>query len=134
MAPVASPATRSWRMSAGTCGPTLLAELRQDLRDLLLTVDHLGEEADAVDLAFVVPGGLDQDVRLILRRDGEAVHRLREPLTIELLELLLGHVLDRVDRGVSLDAVVVGLVVEPLLEARRELGDRRDRRIGGEAH
>src|SRR6185369_549571 len=44
-----------------TCPPSLLAELRQDLDYLLLAVHHLDQEADAVDVAVRVPGGLDQD-------------------------------------------------------------------------
>src|SRR6266851_431013 len=82
----------------------LLPELGQDLGDLLLAVDHLGEKADAVDLAGIVPGRLDQDRRLVGGRNGQPVHRLGEALAIELAELLLRDVFDRVDAGVALDA------------------------------
>ena len=75
---------------ASPSGVASLPQLGKDLRDLLLAVDHLGQEADAIDLAFVVPARLDQDVGLVLRRDGEAVEGFCEPLAIELLELLLG--------------------------------------------
>src|SRR3954471_5499450 len=64
-----------------------LAELRQFAGDLLLTGDDLGDVADAIDVAFVVPGGLQQDARLILRRDRQAVHGLGKRLAVELAEL-----------------------------------------------
>src|SRR5215208_6503405 len=99
MPPVAIPATSSCRKSA-----RLLAQFGQDLHHLLLAVRHLDQEADAVDIASRVPGGLDQDAGLLLRRDGEAVHRLRELLAVELADLL-GRMLDGVHRGVALDAV-----------------------------
>src|SRR5262249_33068553 len=111
----------------------LLSELGQDFGNLLLAVDDLGEEADAVDLAFLVPGGFDQDTRLVLRRDGEAVHRLREAFAVKLAEFLFGHVFDGVDRHVALEPVVVGLVVEALLKARAEFRYRRDWRIDRQA-
>ena len=38
-----------------TAGPPSVAGLRPYLHDLLLAVDHLGKEADAVDLVDVVP-------------------------------------------------------------------------------
>src|SRR3990170_4344811 len=100
----------------------LLADLRQDLGDLLLAADHLGPEADAGDLAVVVPARLDQDARLVLRRDGQAVHHRGQPLAIELAELL-GYVLDRVDAGIALEAVVIGGVVEALEELPFEVLD-----------
>src|SRR5947207_15132851 len=102
MPPVAKPANSS----CSTSDRRLLAQLRQRLHDLLLAVDHLGEEADAVDVAVRVPGGLHQDARLLLRLDGEAVHGLGERLAIELAELL-GRVLPGVDAVIALDAVMV---------------------------
>src|SRR5215510_5806406 len=114
MPPVARPATRSWRKSLirvarrrGGCA--LLPELGQLAGDGLLAVDHLGDVADAVDVAFVVPGRLDQDARLVLRRDGHAMQRFGQRLTVELAELGSG-VADRVDGSVALDAVMVGYV------------------------
>src|SRR5262245_63857952 len=92
MPPVARPATRSWRKSLIRVarrrdGRASLPELGQLAGDGLLPVDDLGDVADAVDVAFVVPGRLDQDARLVLRRDGQAVQRLRQPFAIELAEL-----------------------------------------------
>src|SRR5438046_3708120 len=55
---------------AGTTVGESLPELRQLAGDLLLAVDHFGNVAHAVDVAFVVPGGFDEDARLVLRRDG----------------------------------------------------------------
>src|SRR4051812_13593411 len=110
----------------------LFAELRQDLGDLLLAGHDLGEEADAVDLAGIVPSGFNQDRRFILGRDRQPVHRLGERLAIEFAELLLGDVFDCVDGGVTFDAVVIRFVVEPFLKFCRELRHRRDRRIGRE--
>src|ERR1043166_9921607 len=106
---VARPARRSWRKSA--TGRRSLPELRQLAGDLLLAVDHLGDIADAVDVTFVVPGGLDQDAGLVLGRDRHAVQRGGERLRVELAELP-GRLLDRVDAGVALDAVVVRPVFE----------------------
>src|SRR5262245_23363270 len=123
MPPVAMPATASCRKSA-----RLLAQLGQDLDYLLLAVHYLDQEADAVDVALGVPGSLDQDARLLLRRDGHAVQALRQRLAVELAQPL-GGVLDCVHRGVALDAVVVGQVLEALLELVAELLDRLDRRI-----
>src|SRR3954468_4647334 len=121
MPPVAMPATASCRKSARTACPAwLLTELRHDLDDLLLAVHNLDQEADAVDVALRVPGGLDEDARLLLRRDGQAVQQLAECLAIKPAHLL-GRVLDRVYRGVALDAVVVGQVPEALLELVAEL-------------
>src|SRR5215510_15712566 len=140
MPPVASPATSNWKRSAirrpgarragVRGGPAanagLLAQLGQDLDDLLLAVHDLREEADAIDVALVVPGGLHQDAGLLLRRDGQAAHRLREELAVELADLL-GRVLDRVDAGVALEAVVVRQVLVALEESLAERQDRRDR-------
>src|SRR6185295_14519479 len=103
MPPVATPATRSWRKSARLLARRLFTELRQDLHHLLLAVRHLDQEADAVDVASRVPGGLDQDAGLLLRRDGHAVQALGELLAVELAQFF-GRVLHRVDRGVALDA------------------------------
>ena len=86
----------------------------------------------AVDIAVLVPGRLHQDAGLILRRDRHAVRGFGESLAVELADLL-GHVLDEVDGGVALDAVVVAGIVEPLLELGGELLHRRDRRIDGQA-
>src|SRR6185503_11673449 len=119
MPPVAMPATASCRKSARTTCPdwlpttSLFTELRHDLDHLLLAVHHLDQEADAVDVALRVPRGLDQDARLLLRRDGQAVHQLGERLAVKLAHFL-GRVLDRVHRGVALDAVVVGQILEAL--------------------
>src|SRR5262247_693398 len=98
MPPVAMPATASCRKSA-----RLFAQLGQDLDYLLLAVHHLDQEADAVDVALRVPGGLDQDARLLRRGDGHAVQALRQRLAVELAQLL-GRVLDCVDGRVALDA------------------------------
>src|SRR2546423_858951 len=86
--------------------PASLPQLRQFAGDLLFTVHHLGNVADAVDVAFVVPGGFEQDARLVLRRDGHAMQRLRQRLGVELAELG-GRVSHRIDAGVALDAVVI---------------------------
>src|SRR5712692_5149379 len=102
MPPVARPASSSCRKSDSALLPRLLAQLGQRLDDLLLAVDYLGQEADAVDVAVRVPGGLHQDARLLLGRDGEAVQRLRQQLAVEFSDLL-GRVLDRVHAGVALD-------------------------------
>src|SRR5437868_5989099 len=115
MAPVASPEIRSWRKSAMTMWGASLPQLRQLAGDLLLAVDHLGDEADAVDVAFVVPGGLDQDAGLVLGRDRHAMQRRGQCLAVELAELL-GRVLDRIDAGIALDAVVIGHVFEARVE------------------
>src|SRR5512136_541494 len=90
-------------------------QLGQDLDDLLLAVDDLHQEALAVEVAVLVPGGVHQDAGLVLGLDGHAVEGVGEGLAVELPELL-GDVLDRVDRRVALDAVVVRHVVEALLE------------------
>src|SRR5687767_5871590 len=128
MPPVAMPATASCRKSA-----RLLAQLGQYLDDLLPALHHLDQEADAVDVALLIPGRLHQDARLLLRLDGEALHQLAERLAVELAQLL-GGVLDGVDRGVALDAVMVRYVLVALLELVGERLHRRDRRIGGESH
>src|SRR5262249_40146962 len=109
-----------------------LAELRQLAGDLLLAVDHLGDEADAVDVAFVVPGGLDQDAGLVFGRDGQPVQRGGEPFAVELADLLGGE-LDRMDAGVALDAVVIRQVAEAFLELLLELLHGRHRYVGGES-
>src|SRR3954468_15273082 len=134
MPPVAIPATASCRKSARTASSAwLLAELGQDLDHLLLAVHDLDQEADAVDVAPGVPGGLHQDARLLRWRDGHAMQALRQRLAIELAQLL-GGVLHRVYRRVALDAVVVGQVLEALLELVAEFLQRLDRRVGGEAN
>src|SRR5437868_4018469 len=83
---------QTWMAATGGDKPShdvkLLPELRQNLRNLLLTGHDLSEKADAVDLAGVVPGCVDEDARLVLGSDGQAVHRLRQRLAIELAELL----------------------------------------------
>src|SRR5579883_217183 len=108
------------------------AELRQDLHDLLLAVHDLAEKALAVDVAVLVPGRIHQHVRLLLRRNGEAVGRLGKELAVELAHLL-GHVLDEVDGRIALDPIVVAEIVEARLEFLGELLYRRDRRVDGEA-
>src|SRR5262249_56018881 len=90
----------------------LLAELRQDLRDLLLAVHHLGQKADAVDLAFVVPARLDQDVGLVVGRDRQPVHGSGEALAVELPDLLLGRILAPVTPPVPLSSLSVPLAVD----------------------
>src|ERR1044072_2530308 len=92
-----------------------LPELRQLAGDFLLAVHHLGDEGDAVDVAFVIPGGLDQDAGFVLRRDGQAVQRLGQLLAVELADLLRGQ-RHRVGAGVALDAIVVRHVFEPRVE------------------
>src|SRR5687768_18578157 len=116
MPPVAIPATASCRKSARTASPAwLLAQLGQDLHDLLSAVDHLDQEADAIDVALRVPGRLHQDARLLLRLDGQPLHQLAERLAVELAQLL-GGVLHGVDRGVALDAVMVRYVIVAFAE------------------
>src|SRR5215470_12757058 len=110
----------------------LFAELGQNLDNLLLAVHHFAEKAVAIDVAVLVPAGFHQDVGLLSGRDGDAVGGRRKGFAVELADLL-GDVLDEVDSGVALDAVVVADVVEALLEAICELLDGRDRRIDGEA-
>src|SRR5215470_6933464 len=125
MPPVARPSTRSWRKSLIRVarrrdGRASLPELGQLAGDGLLAVDHLGDIADAVDVAFVVPGRLDQDARLVLRRDGHAVQRFGQRLAVEFAELG-GGVGDRIDGGVALDAVMVRYVLEARVELVLEL-------------
>src|SRR6266850_7320164 len=115
MPPVARPARASCRTSDSALLPALLAQLGQGLDDLLPALDDFGQEADAVDVAVVIPSGLHQDAGLLLGLDGEAVQRLGEQLAIELADLL-GRVLDRVHPGVALDAVMVRHVAEALVE------------------
>src|SRR5438132_10948353 len=115
MPPVARPASASCRTSDRGLRAHLFSELRQRLDDLLLAVDHLGQEADAVDVAVRVPAGLHQDAGFLLGLDGEAVQRLCQQPAIELADLL-GGVLDRVYPGVALDAVMVGHIAEALDE------------------
>src|SRR5262245_52860549 len=110
----------------------LFAELRQNLDDLLLAVHDFAQEAIAVDVAVLVPAGFHQDVGLLLRRDGDAMRGRRKGLAVELADLF-GDVLDEIDGGVALDAVVVANIIKALPEALRELLDGRDRRIDGEA-
>src|SRR5437667_2354306 len=127
----------SW-IPPGYCGSgtalrlSLFAELGQNLDDLLLAVDHLAQEAVAVDVAILVPAGFHQDVGLLLGRDGDAVGGRRKGLAVELADLF-SDVLDEIDGGIALDAVVVANVVETFPEALRELFHSRDRRIDGEA-
>src|SRR5258708_9873626 len=54
----------------------LLPELGQDLDDLLLAVDDLGQEAGAVDVAILFPARLHQDARLPLRLYSETLQCL----------------------------------------------------------
>src|SRR5215470_8624686 len=123
------PGGRAGRNSVTTI---LFAELGQNLDDLLLAVHDFAQEAVAVDVAVLVPAGFHQDVWLLLRRDGDAMSGRGKSLAVELADLF-GDVLDEIDRGVALDAVVVANVVEASLEAIREFLDGRDRRIDGEA-
>src|SRR5205807_4356385 len=102
---------------------SLLPQLRQLARDRLLSVDDFGDVADAVDIAFGIPRRLEQNARLVLRRDRHAVQRSREHLAVELAELL-GRIRDRVDAGVALDAVVIGHVPEARVELGLELRNR----------
>src|SRR3989449_6065780 len=111
----------------------LLAQLGQGLDDLLLALDDFGQEADAVDVAVVIPSGLHQDAGLLLGLDGEAVQRLGEQLAIEPADLL-GRVLDRVHAGVALDAVMVRHVAEALVEFLLERQHGRNRRVGRKAY
>src|ERR1700674_2025359 len=53
-------------------------------------------------------------------------------LAVKLTDFL-GDMLDEVDAGIALDAVVVADIVEPLLELGGELLHGRDRRIDSEA-
>src|SRR2546428_701588 len=64
MPPVARPA----RSNCRTSDSALLsaAQLGQGLDDLLLALDDFGQEADAVDVAVVIPGGLHQDAGLLM--------------------------------------------------------------------
>src|SRR4029077_1435978 len=91
----------------GSSPPLLLLELRQRLRDDLLAVLDLAQEGDAVDLAGVVPAGLDQDAGRLVGRDGHAVQRRGDRLAVELARLLRRR-LDHVGRDVALHAVMVG--------------------------
>src|ERR1700716_1185521 len=124
---------RSWIPPGGTALRRLFlfAELGQNLDDLLLAVHDFAQEAVAVDVAVLVPAGLHQNVGLLLGRDGDAVGGRRKGLAVELADLF-GDVLDEIDGGVALDAVVVANIVEAFSEALRELFHSRDRRIDGE--
>src|SRR2546427_12213468 len=113
MPPVARPARSNCRTSDSALLPA--AQLGQGLDDLLLALDDFGQEADAVDVAVRVPGGLHQDAGLLLGLDGEPVQRLCQQPAVELADLL-GGVLDRVYPRVALDAVMVGHVAEALAE------------------
>src|SRR5262249_42101268 len=106
----------------------LLLQLRQRLRDHLLAVLHLGEEADAVDLAGLVPACLEQNTRHLVRRDRQAVQRVRNRLRLELASLLGGG-FDHVGRDIAFHAVMVGLVIVLRLELLAELLERGHRRI-----
>src|SRR5262245_66293330 len=86
---------RHWAAVGDGDVPSLLADPGQDLGDLLLAVDHLGQEADAVDLAVVVPARLDQDDGIVLGRDGQAVHRAGERLAI-VPTVFFGYVIEMV--------------------------------------
>src|SRR5207244_12781880 len=131
MPPVARPARSNCRTSDSALLPA--AQLGQGLDYLLLAVDDFGQEADAVDVAVVIPGRLHQDTGLLRGLDGEAVQRPGERLATEPAELL-GGVLDRVHSGVALDAVMIRYVAEALVEFLLELQHRRDRRVGRKAH
>src|SRR5207247_552469 len=109
MPPVARPARSNCRTSDSALLPA--AQLGQGLDDLLLALDDFGQEADAVDVAVVVPGGLHQDAGLLLGLDGEAVQRLGEQLAVEPADLI-GRVLERVHAGVALDDVMLRPVYE----------------------
>src|SRR5262252_8926356 len=89
----------------------LLADLRQDLGNFLLAVDHLGKEADAIDFAGAIPARLDQDSGLLLGRDGQPVQHVGKRLSIEFTEFF-GYIFDRIHAGIPLEAVVVRNVVE----------------------
>src|SRR2546430_708467 len=131
MPPVARPA----RSNCRTSDSALLsaAQLGKGLTDSWLAFDDCAQEADPVDVAVVIPGGLHQDAGLLLWLDGEAVQRLGEQLAIEPADLL-GRVLDRVHAGVALDAVMVRHVAEALAEFLLERQHGRDRRVGRKAH
>ena len=66
-------------------------------------------------------------------RDRQAVHPLRRAPCGRTCRVFSVDVLHRVDRGVALDAVVVGHVLEALLELLPEFLHRLDRRVGSEA-
>src|SRR6266513_4219773 len=123
MPPVARPARASCRTSDSALLPA--GQLGQGLDDSLLALDDFGQEADPVDVAVVIPGGLHQDAGLLLWLDGEAVQRLGEQLAIEPADLLC-RVLDRVHAGVALDAVMVRHVAERSEEHTSELQSRFD--------
>src|SRR5262249_32970918 len=94
------------------CLPSLrlpAVQLRQRLDDLLLAVDDLGEEAGAVDVAVLVPACFHQHARRFIGRQGQAIHRGAKGLAVELADFLR-DVFDEVDRGIALDAVVIGPV------------------------
>src|SRR5215470_14965969 len=89
------PGGRAGRNSVTTI---LFAELGQNLDDLLLAVHDFAQEAVAVDVAVLVPGGFHQDIGLLPGRDGDAVGGRGEGLAVELADLL-GDVLDEIDGG-----------------------------------
>src|SRR5262249_32281823 len=104
----------------------------QYLDDLLAAVHDLAEEALTVNVAVLVECRFHQYAGLVLWRDRQAVQGLCEQLAVELAHLL-GDMLDDVDGGVALDAVVIADIVEALLEAFGELLHGRDGGIDREA-
>src|SRR3989442_6102305 len=107
MPPVARPA----RSNCRTSDSALLsaAQLGHGLDDLLLALDDFGQEADAVDVAVVIPGGLHQDAGLLLGLDIEPVQDLGPQLAF-IPAHLIRRVPDRVPPGGGPDAVTIWYV------------------------
>src|SRR5712671_5206033 len=119
-------------VTLGDQSRSLFAELGQYLDDPLTAVHDLAEEALAVNVAVLVECRLHQHAGFVLRRNRQAVQGLREQLAVELAHFL-GDMLDKVNGGVALDAVVIADIVEALLEAFGELLHGRDGGIDREA-
>src|SRR5438874_2618187 len=106
---------------------------RQRCDHLLLSVDHLGHEAFAIEIAVVIEADVHEHTRVLLRRQPDPVHGIGESFRIELADLL-GDRLDDEHARVALQAVVIGLVVVFLLEFARKGSDAGIGRIRGETH
>src|SRR4051794_38288309 len=113
-----TPAIRNSFPSAAMPRPLLEvlgADRRQGRDDRLLSALHLDQVRFAVDIAFVVVGDVEEEPRMLLRGELDPFHGLGEELRVDLAVLLADH-LEELDGEIALDAVMVRLVPEFLLE------------------